>query len=72
MKTKAAAFCVDATTMKSRRAAEMLARHATQVSIQRQVVSEKLHALPDLLACMRISKQHSPNVMQQRILEPRR
>ena len=72
MQTKANAFCVEATSMKSLRTTEMLARHATQVSIHLQVVSEKLRALPDLLACMRIFKQHSPNVMPRPILEPKR
>ena len=72
MQTKANAFCAEATSMKSLRTTEMLARHVTQVSIHLQVVSEKLHALPDLLACMRIFKQHSPNVMQRLILEPKR
>jgi len=72
MRTKANAFSVEATSMKSQRVTEMLARHVTQVSIHLQVVSEKLPAFHDLLACMRISKQHSPNVMQRLILEPKR
>jgi len=72
MQTKVNAFCAEATSMKSLRITEMLARHVTQVSIRLQVVLVKLHAFLDLLACMRIFKQHSPNVMPRLILEPKR